>query len=148
MQNSHTSSPLPSLLPMNQVTHFYRGGDRIAAWRRDGRAGGPYRPEEWIGSMTTMTSEPEKGLSRLSDGTLLRDAVLAAPERWLGPAHVAAYGASTEVLVKLLDAGQRLPVHLHPDRAFARRHLGLRHGKTEAWIVLGVTGDARVRLGF
>src|SRR5262249_7478713 len=66
---------------------------------------------------------------------------------WLGPQHVKAYGPSTELLVKLLDAGQRLPVHLHPDRAFARRHLGLPHGKTEAWIVLGVDGDAGVRLG-
>jgi mannose-6-phosphate isomerase class I len=25
------------------------------------------------------------------------------------------------VLVKLLDAGQRLPVHLHPPREFARQ---------------------------
>ncbi len=152
MPPTQTSPLRPSRLPLNQVTHFYRGGERIAAWRRDERAGGPNRPEEWIGSMTTMTSPEDdpsgKGLSRLADGTLLRDAVLADPERWLGPAHVAAYGASTEILVKLLDAGQRLPVHLHPDRAFARRHLGLRHGKTEAWVVLGVDGDAKVRLGF
>ena len=44
------------------------------------------------------------------------------------------------MLVKLLDAGQRLPVHVHPDRAFAVRHLGSRHGKTEAWVVLGTCG--------
>jgi mannose-6-phosphate isomerase len=45
----------------------------------------------------------------------------------------------------LLDAGERLPVHAHPDRAFARDHLGLRHGKTEAWVALEA---ADVRLGF
>jgi mannose-6-phosphate isomerase len=136
------------LLPVNQVEHSYRGGDRITALRGGSGAGGPRRPEEWIASMTTMTSDPARGLSRLPEGTLLRDAVMADPQSWLGPAHVDSYGASTELLVKLLDAGQRLPVHLHPDRAFSRKHLGIPHGKTEAWIVLDVDEGARVRLGF
>jgi mannose-6-phosphate isomerase len=133
---------------VNQLDHFYRGGDRIAALRGGSGADGPYRPEEWIASMTTMTSDPERGLSRLADGTLLRDAVVADPRSWLGAPHVDAYGASTELLVKLLDAAQRLPVHLHPDRAFSHRHLGIPHGKTEAWIVLDVAQEAQVRLGF
>ena len=58
---------------------------------------------------------------------------------------LAAYGSDTALLVKLLDAGQRLPVHAHPDVAFAAEHLGLAHGKTEAWVVLE---PARVHLGF
>jgi mannose-6-phosphate isomerase len=29
----------------------------------------------------------------------------------------------------------RLPVHCHPSRAFARRHLGSYYGKAEAWLV-------------
>ncbi len=136
----------PQLLPPNQIEHFYRGGDRITALR--GGSSGLYRPEEWIASVTTMAGQTALGLSRLSDGTLLRDAIAADPEAWLGPAHVAAYGTSTELLVKLLDAGERLPVHVHPDRAFARQHLSLAHGKTEAWIVLEADEGARVRLGF
>ncbi len=44
------------------------------------------------------------------------------------------------MLVKLLDAGQQLPVHVHPNRSFAYRHLGSRHGKTESWVVLGARG--------
>lgn len=139
---------VPQLLPPNQVEHFYRGGNRIAAFRHGPPTGRARQPEEWIASMTTMTSHVDRGLSRLADGTLLRDAVVADPVSWLGPAHVDAYGKSTELLVKLLDAGQRLPVHLHPDRAFARRHLGLPHGKTEAWIVLDIDEGAQVRLGF
>jgi mannose-6-phosphate isomerase len=134
------------LLPANQVEHFYRGGDRIAALR--GGPGGPYRPEEWIGSVTALAGQPDRGLSRLADGTLLRDAILADPRGWLGPAHLDRFGTSTELLVKLLDAGQRLPVHAHPDRAFAAAHLGLPHGKTEAWVVLEADEGARVRLGF
>jgi mannose-6-phosphate isomerase len=140
------SDPSPQLLPPNQIEHFYRGGDRITALR--GGSFGLYRPEEWIGSVTTMAGQEALGLSRLADGTLLRDAIAADPEGWLGRAHLDAYGSSTELLVKLLDAGERLPVHLHPDRAFAREHLGLPHGKTEAWVILEADEGARVRLGF
>ena len=136
----------PQLLPPNQFDHFYRGGDRIGALR--GGPGGPNRPEEWLGSTVTRFGQDQSGLSRLEDGRLLRDAVAADPEAWLGARHVDAFGPSTEVLVKLLDPDQRLPVHLHPDRAFSRRHLGLAHGKTEAWVVMDSAPDARVRLGF
>src|SRR5690242_16776936 len=113
----------PQLLPRNQLEHFYRGGARLAAWRRAAPPATASQPEEWLGSMTTVAGQAEKGLSRLADGTLLRDAVTADPLAWLGAAHTDTYGASTELLVKLLDPGQRLPVHLHPDRTFARRHL-------------------------
>ena len=140
--------PDVQLLPPNQLEHFYRGGERIAALRGGDRQAVLSSPEEWIASMTTMSSRPTHGLSRLQDGSLLRDAVTADPEGWLGPAHVERFGPSTELLVKLLDAGQRLPVHLHPDEAFARRHLSAAHGKTEAWVVLDVAEGAQVRLGF
>ena len=66
----------------------------------------------------------------------------------LGAAHVARYGASVEVLIKLLDLNQRLPVHLHPNREFSRTHLGLAHGKTEAWYVLDAPEGAQVGVGF
>jgi mannose-6-phosphate isomerase len=136
----------PVLLPTNQFPHFYRGGDRIGALR--GGPGGPMRPEEWIGSTVTRFGEARQGLSELPDGRLLRDAVLDDPTAWLGPEHLEAYGASTEVLVKLLDLDQRLPVHFHPDKAFAAAHLALDHGKTEAWIVLDAPEGAGVGLGF
>lgn len=38
--------------------------------------------------------------------------------------------------MKLLDAGQRLPVHAHPDGESAAAHLGAAHGKAEAWCLL------------
>ncbi len=139
--------PAPLLLPPNQFDHFYRGGDRIGSLR--GGPGGPMRPEEWIASATTRFGEPEQGLSRLPDGSLLRERVLADPVAWLGQDHVRRYGGdNVEILVKLLDPGQRLPVHVHPPRAFAREHLGLAHGKTEAWIVVQADPGAVVGLGF
>jgi mannose-6-phosphate isomerase len=136
----------PILLPVNQFDHFYRGGDRIGALRHG--PGGPQRPEEWIGSTTARFGLAPQGFSVLPDGRLLVQAVEADPAAWLGAAHVERYGTNTEVLIKLLDLDQRLPVHLHPNRAFSRTHLGLAHGKTEAWYVLDAPEGAEVGVGF
>ncbi|MDN4483164.1 class I mannose-6-phosphate isomerase [Demequina lignilytica] len=134
-----------TLLGANQpADRFYAGGERIAAFRGDGAAR-PHTPEDWVGSVTTLFGEASLGLTVLPDGTALADAVAADPVAWLGEEHVAAFGADTCLLVKLLDAGQRLPVHAHPDVPFAAEHLGLTHGKTEAWIFLE---PADVHLGF
>jgi len=134
------------VLPPNRFPRFYRGGPRIAAFRGidepDERL-----PEDWIGSTTHARSE-DNGPSRLADGSLLADVLAADPESFFEPAHLARHGAEPAVLVKLLDAGERLPVHFHPDRAFAQRHLGIDHGKTEAWIILEAEPDATVWLGF
>ena len=136
----------PQKLASNQFDHFYKGGNRIGALRHG--PGGPMRPEEWIGSMTTRFGEKTMGLSTLDDGSYLRDSVIANPESWLGPDHLSAFGASTELLMKLLDPDQRLPVHYHPNKKFAKEHLALNHGKTEAWIILESPDGAEVGLGF
>jgi mannose-6-phosphate isomerase len=106
------------------------------------------RPEEWIGSVTTRFGEAEQGLSKLSDGTLLKDAIKNNSGEWLGADHVKNFGLSTEILIKLLDPDQRLPVHYHPNKSFAKQHLGLDHGKTEAWIILEAPAGSGVGLGF
>jgi mannose-6-phosphate isomerase len=138
----------PSLLklPPNGIPRFYRGGPAIAELR--GVELGDRVPEEWIASTTTVFGDDELGLSRLADGQLLRDVIAADPEAWLGPHHVARFGADPALLVKLLDAGERLPVHSHPDGPFAREHLGTKFGKTEAWIVIAAQPGARLHLGF
>ena len=137
---------VPAKLPSNQFDHFYRGGYRIGKLRNG--PGGPMRPEEWIGSTTTRFGENATGLSKLADGTLLKDAIDANPVSWLGQKHLDTFGASTEILVKLLDPDQRLPVHYHPDQKFAAEKLHINHGKTEAWIILEAPPQARVGLGF
>jgi mannose-6-phosphate isomerase len=126
----------PILLPSNRpAERFYRGGARISAFRgEEGTA--PREPEDWIGSTTTVIGEPALGLTTLPDGRVLRDAIEQDPIAWLGDDHVARWGADTRLLVKLLDAGQRLPVHAHPHDDFAARHLGRAHGKAEAWYIL------------
>jgi mannose-6-phosphate isomerase len=117
-----------------RVYRFYRGGALIDRLRGEPERDGDH-PEDWIGSVVQARNagrdEPFAGLSRLADGTLLRDAVTADPEGWGTP----------NLLVKLLDSVERLPVHAHPGRAFAREHLGSTYGKTEAWVIVATRGD-------
>jgi mannose-6-phosphate isomerase len=138
----------PVVLPPNQFPHFYRGGRRIERLRGlDARA--ENMPEDWLASTTTRFGEDRQGLSALPDGQLLRDAVAHDPLPWLGPEHIAAFGPDVDLLVKLLDAGQRLVVHVHPNDKFAARHLGCRHGKTESWVIVETEVEqALVYLGF
>lgn len=137
----------PLALEANQLHRFYRGGPAIAALRgiesRDDHA-----PEDWVGATNAAFGTEHEGMSRLEDGQLLRDAVHAEPEAFLGVDHVAQFGPDPALLVKLLDAGERLPVHLHPGRAFARRHLQSEHGKTESWVIIGAQPGAHVHVGF
>jgi mannose-6-phosphate isomerase len=121
----------PLRLPPNRLHRFYRGGARIAAFHGLAEDEDERAPEEWVGSTTTAWGEGDVGLSHLDDGRTLREAIDAEPEAFLGP-----HRSEPGILVKLLDAGERLPVHLHPDDGFARRELGLPCGKTEAWLIL------------
>lgn len=133
--------PRPTILPSNRPQdRFYLGGDRISSFRHEA-AQGPRTPEDWIASTTTCrgcSAALDVGQTRLPNGgSLLKDEVSRDPISWLGAQHVASFGADTKLLVKLLDAGQRLPVHAHPHASWARTHVvGARHGKAEAWYFL------------
>ncbi|MER6828359.1 class I mannose-6-phosphate isomerase [Streptosporangium sp. NPDC000563] len=129
------------ILSANQPETFYRGAGRIAEFR--GAPALPDRPEDWVGSVTSRFGLAPSGLSTLRDGRVLAEAIAADPAWWLGPGRT-----DTGVLVKLLDAGQRLPLHVHPDRRFANAHLASPYGKTEAWVIVSARPDAYVHLGF
>ena len=149
----------PVNLPANQPQQFYLGGPQIEAFRGEPSTARPHSgsafapdpartPEDWIASTLSKFGSLD-GATRLPDGELLSGAVTAHPEEFFSPAHIARFGANPALLVKLLDAGERLPVHCHPDRAFAGAHLGSVFGKTEAWIIIGTSdADPHVYLGF
>jgi mannose-6-phosphate isomerase len=135
----------PVRLRPNLIDHFYRGGRRIADLRGVVTTS-PRQPEEWIAATVSRDGHATLGLSSTEDGTVLRDLVAADPVGWTGTPG--AWPGDTGLLLKLLDAGQRLPVHVHPDRAFAARHLDCPYGKTEAWLVLEAEPGAAVHLGW
>lgn len=124
--------PLPSNRPAGR---FYRGGAGIAAFRGESWIAS-HEPEDWIASTTSVFGQEPIGQTRLPDGSSLASALAADPEHWLGREHAERWGPDQRLLVKLLDAGQRLPVHAHPHDDFAARHLGAAHGKAEAWYIL------------
>ncbi|MEV5704942.1 class I mannose-6-phosphate isomerase [Actinoallomurus sp. NPDC052274] len=140
----------PVVLPPNMPRSFYRGAGRIGRFRDAPTPAetDPYFPEDWVGSVTARHGAAPAGLTTLPDGRPLATAVAEDPEAWLGPAHLARHGADPAILVKLLDAGERLPVHVHPDRGFATAHLASPYGKTEAWVIVDAAPEAAVHLGF
>lgn len=139
---------LPRAMAPNLIDHYYRGGDRIAALRGIEQTN-DHQPEEWLAATVTRTGEDAIGLARTTDGELLRDLVVADPAAWIGDDHASAWRpGDTGVLVKLLDARQRLPVHVHPQRGFARSHLDCPYGKTESWLVLDAEPGSAFHLGW
>ena len=135
------------LLPPNPIFRFYSGGAGIDSFRGAEPGTGPGAPEDWVGSTTTSFGNDSEGLATLPDGRVLRDVIDADPVGFLGSAHVAELGSNPGLLVKLLDTGERLSVHFHPGREFARQHLHSEFGKTEAWLILQAEPGAHMHLG-
>ena len=151
----------PLGLVPNPVYRFYQGGELLGRFRGEPQPRDGDHPEDWVGSVTPASnppahSHPGEGLSVVrAGGDEVRLAALLAddPVAVAGQQLVDRFGPSTGVLVKVLDAGCRLPIHAHPTRAFARRHLASSFGKAEAWVVLAtraITGEEPpgIRIGF
>lgn len=136
----------PVSLPFQYLQHNYRGGSRIAELRGI-EVHSEFQPEEWLGSTVTRFGDDTTGLAITEAGTPLREIIADDPRRWIGREQGDS-PADTGMLVKLLDAAQRLPVHVHPDRGFALAHLDCPYGKTEAWYVLDAEPGAAVYLGW
>ena len=136
MSRDDLRRPLP--LPYHPLYRFFEGGALTRQFR-----GLPERPddwwsEDWVGSCTCAGNpDPDgrvQGLSTVdlpSGQVTLKSLAEAWPEE-MGDASV---------LVKLLSPSGPVPLHAHPTRAWARRHLGSPFGKTEAWILLDTPGD-------
>ena len=142
------------LLSANHVPVYYAGGTNIDRFRR--RASSTSGPEDWVGSVSALPgallppgAPTDVGVSRLDDGRSLRTLVREDRAGWLGPDLARlSFDGEIGLLVKLLDAGERLPVHAHPDRSFASKWLNSAFGKTEGWIVMDDAPGGDVWLGF
>jgi mannose-6-phosphate isomerase len=148
LKETRLNQERPIFLSPNLVGRSYRGGQRLALFRGADIGADECVPEEWLASTTNVKGQPDIGPSVLPDGRRVKDVIAADPESYLGPAHVEVFGSDPALLVKLLDAQQRLSVHLHPTRQFVRTHLGTRYGKCEAWYILATEPDSGIHFGF
>jgi len=115
------------------------GGDRIPALFDRPLPPGTYA-ESW-----ELSDRPE-GMSHITNGTW-KGASLSELVTRFGPELIGrgVSSANFPLLVKLIDARERLSIQVHPDDALAAKGLG--EAKTEAWHILHAPPDAKVFAG-
>jgi len=97
-------------------------------------------PDTRIGESWELADHPN-GRSRVADGPLAGQTLREVLERH-GPAVVGrtaaarAWAARFGLLIKFIDATDRLSVQVHPDDAYASAHVPGESGKTECWVVV------------
>lgn len=136
----------------NRVWRAYYGGERLDAFAgKEERVRGR-RPEEWIASTVTAFNadrpDEKEGISVTEDGENFAELIAQNPTQMLGKAKAEKFGGKMSILVKLLDAGERLVIQCHPSVPFAKKEFGSQFGKTECWYILEADDDANVYLGF
>ncbi|HNW87615.1 MAG TPA: class I mannose-6-phosphate isomerase [Candidatus Limiplasma sp.] len=132
----------PVLLDNPRAWRTYLGGSMLSALHGETGEDGHF-PEEWILSVVSARNAgrehiADEGLSHLAaTGETLKAYIEANPTAALGEAHTARYGAQPGMLLKLIDAAERLTVQVHPDRETAMALFHSPFGKTECWHILG-----------
>jgi len=132
----------PIRLRSERAWRTYHGGKLIDELHGISPARDSHFPEDWIISTVRAINAGREtvveGLNRLADADMtLKDFIAADPDAALGAEHVSQHGTSPGVLVKLIDAAERLGVQCHPDKAKAREFFGSPFGKTECWHIVG-----------
>ncbi len=135
-------APYPLLLAQRLVERIW-GGERLATWLPPGSTCPPRTGECWLVYDDNV----------VRDGACAGLSLAAVTRLWgadlVGTRSFARYGHDFPLLLKLLDATDRLSIQVHPDDVYAHQHeahTGF-HGKNEAWYVLSATPDALVISG-
>lgn len=142
---SHALSSRPHKLMPNRVWRTYTGGKMLEQWQGGGSQEDGSFPEDWIGSVVRARNAGREhlveGLSLVQTeeaaGATLLELIQTDPAAFLGNRHHEVYGSQLGVLVKALDAAERLTIQVHPDRTTAEAIFQSPFGKTEAWYMLG-----------
>ena len=132
----------PLKLNAARAWRTYFGGKMIDELHQKATCEDTHFPEEWIASVVSAKNAgrehiKDEGLSYI-DGTKtsLKDLIESDPKRVLGSAHFEKFGATPGVLVKLLDAAERLGVQVHPNKEKAKLYFDSDYGKTECWHII------------
>ena len=134
------STPLPFLLHPASKDYLW-GGTRL----NDDFA--KHVASDVVAETWECSTHPD-GVSIAASGEWIGtplDEILRAHPEYLGE-H--ARGCSDlPVLVKLIDAKEKLSVQVHPDDEFARANENGQNGKTEMWYVMDADPDSRIAYG-
>ena len=136
----------------NRVRRAYFGGKRMDQFVGKTECKDSRYPEEWIASDTEAFNpdapKEGEGLSLCQNGKLFRDILKENPEGLLGERCSKLDNGKLSILVKLLDAAERLVIQCHPTIPFAKERFNSPFGKTECWYMLKTEENACVYLGF
>lgn len=136
----------PVFFERNRVFRVYTGGKLFHDFFGD-EAADSNKPEEWIASdvraLNSVQESPNTGISRIRGIDLYFDQLLREQKKaMLGDRD------SLGILVKILDSAIRLPIQVHPDKAFSRRYFHSSYGKAESWVILATRENACLYFGF
>lgn len=135
----------PVFFKRNRVFRVYLGGKLFSDLLGDDPEDGFY-PEEWIASSVRAINpghtDPHEGISVTKEGVLFSELLAKHKKEYLGDRE------DLGVLVKYLDSAIRLPMQVHPTRAFSKENFGSPYGKAEAWLILATREDACIYFGF
>ncbi|WP_018248515.1 type I phosphomannose isomerase catalytic subunit [Orenia marismortui] len=107
-------------------------------------------PEGKIGESWEIAAH-EKGSSKIINGRLagktLIEAIQEEKEKILGNTAKNEYYNKFPLLIKILDANDKLSVQVHPDDNYANKHENGELGKTEMWYIIDSQEDAQLVYG-
>lgn len=138
----------PLLQTENRVWRTYRGGKQLEEFLGKPNAENSERPEDWISSFVEARNRnyiPGEGISKVLVGNeerLITDVIVAED---FGPGRT-----ESGVLIKYLDAAERLGIQVHPTPDFSRKYFETNYGKTECWHILraDTNAGAAIYIGF
>lgn len=134
---SATAAGSPLTVPL-RFTPVYQtvvwGGRRMETWRSD-------LPNGPIGESWDL-ADHARGMSVVADGplagTTLKDLTKRFGAALIGPTYS---GGDFPLLIKLIDANDRLSIQVHPDDRLAKELKVGDRGKTECWYLLSDHGE-------
>jgi mannose-6-phosphate isomerase len=120
------------------------GGERLGTHFGKAIAPGSTIGESW--ELSAITNSGTVVATGSYAGTSLEALYTADPEALVG--SIASRVYQFPLLIKFIDAHDRLSVQVHPDDTFARERFGEPFGKTECWYIADAGKTGSLAIGF
>lgn len=138
----------PLLQKETRVWRTYKGGRMLDEYLGKENPCDTDRPEDWISSFVEAKNKNYVRGEGIT--TVVRDGVEMPITEAVSVDDFGQGRTESGVLIKLLDAAERLGIQVHPTPEFSRANFGTGYGKTECWHILGARddADASIYIGF